>query len=425
MKILLHSMNFAPELAGVGKYSGETARWLAAQGHEVRVIAAPPFFPHWKVAQGHSAWAFRRHDWQGVGVWRVPTWIPAQPRAMARVLHQLSFMLASVPALLAQLRWRPDVVLLVEPPLVCAPAVLAFARLLRIKAWLHIQDYEVDAAFGLGLMHGGRARRWALAAERWLMSRFDRVSTISAAMLALARDKGVAPARLVNFPNGVDLRAISAPAQHKSTDENLAPAGYRAMLGIGAQQVLVLYSGSMGNKQGIEVLAQVARLLAAPTDIHFLFCGNGPSRERLVAACEGLARVHFLDLQPAERLNELLGSADIHVLPQRADAADLVMPSKLGSMLASGRAVVATAHPGTELANVLEGRGVLVPPGNARALARAIARLAGAPQQRAALGAAGRAYAEAELDEAAILRRFERALIDCVAELHGAPVTAR
>ena len=63
----------------------------------------------------------------------------------------------------------------------------------------------------------------------------------------------------------------------------------------------------------------------------------------------------LLPLQPADRLNELLNLADIHLLPQRADAADLVMPSKLTGMMASGRAVLATASPGTQLATVIDG----------------------------------------------------------------------
>jgi len=422
MKILLHSMNFAPELAGVGKYSGEMARWLSARGHAVRVIAAPPFFPQWQVAEGHSAWAYRRGDWHGVDLWRAPTWVPARPRTPARLAHLASFMLSSLPLLLAQTRWRPDVVMVVEPPLFCAPGVLLLSKLAGARSWLHIQDYEVDAAFGLGLVRGGRVRRMALAAERWLMGRFDRVSTISAAMLAKAADKGVAPERLVLFPNGVDLRAIR-PAPPRDPEAPNPAGGYRAALGIAPDAVLVLYAGSLGHKQGIELLAEAAALLADAPALHFVICGNGPSRTGLMDACLRLRHVHFLDLQPAERLDELLGSADIHVLPQRADAADLVMPSKLTGMLASGRAVIVTAHPDTELGRAVTGRGVVVPPGDARALADAIAQLAACRSRREALGAAGRAFAEAELDQDAIFQRLEAELLRCLAKPSEQPAS--
>lgn len=409
MKILLYSMNFAPELAGIGKYSGEMADWLQARGHDVRVIAAPPFFPHWAVFEGHSAWAYRKttgHN--GLTVWRAPTWVPSQPRALARVAHLCSFMLSSMPLLLAQARWKPDLVFVVEPPLFCAPAVLCFAKLLGIRSWLHIQDFEVDAAFGLGLVRGAGVRRVALSLERWLLARFDRVSTISAAMVDKARSKGIGEGRLVLFPNWVDVSAIR-PAPR-------AADGYRAELGIAPDAVVVLYAGSLGAKQGIELLAEAAGLLADRRNIHFVICGNGPSRGPLMSACAGMDRVHFLELQPAERLNELLGMADIHVLPQRADAADLVMPSKLAGMFASGKAVIATAHPGTELARVVADRGFVVPPGDAAVLADAIAQLACSPGLRQALGAAGRAFALAELDQDAILSRLEQELLRCVAD---------
>ncbi|MDH6594029.1 colanic acid biosynthesis glycosyl transferase WcaI [Variovorax sp. TBS-050B] len=409
MKILLYSMNFSPELVGIGKYSGEMAQWLHAKGHEVRVIASPPFFPHWALFDGHSAWAWRKTDCDGITVWRAPTWVPARPRALARLAHLLSFMVSSMPLLFAQIRWKPDLVFVVEPPLMCAPAVLFFSRLLGIKSWLHIQDYEVDAAFDLGLVRGTRARRLALSVERWLLGRFHRVSTISAAMLDKARAKGIDATRLVLLPNWVDVRSIfPQPAA--------AAGGYRAMLGIPADEVVVLYAGSLGSKQGIELLAEAAHRLVAAAHIHFVFCGEGPSREPLEAACADLPRVHFLDLQPVERLNELLGTADIHVLPQRADAADLVMPSKLAGMLASGKAVIVTAHAGTELSRVVSGRGLVVAPGDADALADAIAHLAVSRPQREALGAAARAFAETELDRNAILLRLEQELLRCVAD---------
>ncbi len=414
MKILLYSMNFSPELVGIGKYSGEMAQWLHAKGHEVRVIAAPPFFPQWALFEGHSAWAWRRTVCDGVTVYRAPTWVPARPRALARLAHLMSFMLSSMPLLFGQIRWKPDLVFVVEPPLFCAPAVLFFSRLLGIKSWLHIQDYEVDAAFGLGLVRGARVRRFALSVERWLLNRFHRVSTISSAMLDKARDKGIDDTRLVLLPNWVDVRAICPQA---AAPAGAAPAqGYRAMLGIPADEVVVLYAGSLGAKQGIELLAEAAHRLVAAAHIHFVFCGNGPSRAPLEAACADLPRVHFLDLQPAERLNELLGMADIHVLPQRADAADLVMPSKLAGMLASGKAVIVTAHAGTELSRVVEGRGLVVEPGNADALAEAIAQLAVSRPRREAMGAAARAFAETELDRNAILLRLERELLRCVAD---------
>jgi len=405
MKLLIYGINFAPELTGIGKYTGEMARWLADAGHEVRVITAPPYYPAWRVAEGHSARHYRREDWHGVQVHRTPLWVPQRPSGLKRLLHLASFALASLPALAAQWRWKPDVVWVVEPPLMCAPAALAFAALRGSRCWLHIQDYEVDAAFDLGLVKGRMLRRAVAATERWLMRRFDAVSTISGRMRELALAKGVAPERMQSLPNWVDTEGLRPLT---------APSPYRAELGLAPDAVVALYTGNMGNKQGLEVLADTARLLRDEPRIRFVFGGEGAGRADLQARCDGLPNVQFLGLQPLQRLRDWLGLADVHLLPQRADAADLVMPSKLTGMLASGRAVLATARAGTELHRVVEhdaACGVAVPPENPAALAEALRALAADPARRAALGASGRRYAEAELGRDAILRRFETRLM--------------
>ena len=110
------------------------------------------------------------------------------------------------------------------------------------------------------------------------------------------------------------------------------------------------------------------------------------------------------------KLNDLLNAADLHLLPQRADAADLVMPSKLAFMLASGKPVVAGAAPGTALARAIEGAGIAVPPGDPAAMAAAVLALAQDGGRRQLLGEAARARAVAEWDREAILAAFESEL---------------
>ncbi|MGQ0699664.1 MAG: glycosyltransferase WbuB [Panacagrimonas sp.] len=397
-RILIYATNFSPELTGIGKYTGEMATWLSDEGYDVRVICAPPYYPQWKVQKPYRAWRYQRETLNGAQVFRTPLWVPGKPTGLKRVLHLLSFVLFSIPVLIAQLRWKPQVVWLVEPTLFVAPAALMFARATGAKTWLHIQDFEIDAAFELGLLKGERPRRWADAFERWVMNRCDRVSTISSRMFERARAKGVALSKLVSFPNWVDIDAIQ-PLK--------AASPFRTQLGIDQDATVALYSGNMGAKQGLEVLAETARLLSGDSSVQFVFCGGGSGRKLLMEQCEGLTNVRFMDLQPMEWLGDLLGMADIHLLPQRADAADLVMPSKLTGMLASGRPVIAAASPGTEIARVLNGCGIVVPPERADILAEAVLKLAGQPEQRVALGLAARAYAELELNRDSILTRFD------------------
>jgi colanic acid biosynthesis glycosyl transferase WcaI len=173
----------------------------------------------------------------------------------------------------------------------------------------------------------------------------------------------------------------------------------------------------MAQKQGFDIVPQAIAMLARRSDIHFVFCGDGPARERLRSDTIQFANVHWMPLQPADRLNELLNLADIHLLPQRPGAGDLVMPSKLTGMLASGRPVVTTAAPGTQLAEVVESLGLVVPPEDANALASAVEFLADNPELRQGLGRAARRYAEENLDADQVLSRFERELLALVDEV--------
>ena len=402
MRILVYGINFAPEPIGIGKYTGEMAAWLAQQGHEVRVVTAPPYYPGWKMAEGRSTAWYAQERLGAMRVWRSPLYVPAVPSGLKRLLHLASFAVTSLPLLLRQLLWRPQVVWTVAPALFCAPGALLVSGLCGAKSWLHIQDFEVDAAFNLGMLKGKRAYSMASGVERLCMRRFSVLSTISGRMQALAEKKRLSPGDVVLFPNWVDLAAVSVLDRLSP-----GPAAYRAQLGLGPEAVVALYSGNMGAKQGLELLAQAAKACPA---VAFVFCGAGSGKAGLVEQCGALKNVQFLDLQPAERLSDLLNMADIHLLPQRADASDLVMPSKLTGMLASGRPVVTTAHTGTELAQVVMQTGLVVEPGDPEAFANAIRILAQDQSLRSSLGRQARAYAESSLAQTAILRRFEGAL---------------
>ena len=155
MKILFYGLNFAPELVGIGKYSGELVQWLSDQGHEVRVITSPPYFPAWRVSAGFcNRYSIEQHD--NLKIYRCPLWVPRRPRGMTRLLHLATFALSSLGPLFSQLLWSPDVVFTVAPAFFCAPGALflGFLSGKRTITWLHIQDFELDAAFELGVLKG-------------------------------------------------------------------------------------------------------------------------------------------------------------------------------------------------------------------------------------------------------------------------------
>lgn len=415
LKLLVVGLNYAPDFIGIPKYTTEMCEELARRGHEVTVVTAPPYYPAWEVPAAYRG-AWRSQTLNGVRLVRAPIYVPKKPNGVTRLLHHLSFAATSLPsAVWCALAGRPDVVLTVAPSLMSAPAALIAAKLSGAKSWLHIQDFEVDAAFELGLLKGEGARRWAERLERALLSGFDRVSTISASMRRLLLRKGVSEDAALEIRNWVDVDTVMAwPSSNTS---------YREALKIPADHAVALYSGNMAGKQGLETLAEVAALLEAQSaKVTLLLCGQGPLKGVLEAACAERSNVRFMDLQPIEKLPELLATADIHLLPQRAEAADLVLPSKLTGMLASGRPVVAMADAGTGLAIEVEGCGLTVPPGDGAAMAAAVLRLSADETLRRELAQAARARAEQRWRRSAVIDGLQVELTRLTAQPGGSAI---
>ncbi|MBV8922478.1 WcaI family glycosyltransferase [Bradyrhizobium sp.] len=405
MRVLVIGINYAPDLIGVAKYNTELCESLRARGHAVRVVTAPPYYPDWTIPHHYrSLWySYQRLD--GVDIIRSPIYVPRRPTGMKRLVHHASFLLsATVPALWSALRWRPDIIVAVAPSLLAAPIAALAARATGAASWLHVQDLEVDAAFELGLLaKDAKARDLMLALERRIFGLFDRVSTISPQMLRSLQHKGLAPEKLREFPNWVDTSVI-VPGSNQTE--------LRANLGLKPTDVVALYAGAMSNKQGLELIVEAAGMTRrSHPALQFVLCGNGPMRPELTQMARKLPNLRFLDLQPLDRLPELLNTADIHLLPQRAQITDLVLPSKLAGMLASGRPIIAMAAPGSGVALETEGAGRVISPGNAEALAAAVIALADDEALRERLGTAARKRAEQKWDRSAIIRAIELELL--------------
>ncbi len=409
MKILVYSMQFWPEPTGIGKYSGDMAFWLARKGHEVRVICSAPWYPHWKVQEPYSGARFQVEHVDGLRINRCPVWVPARPNGLTRIICLATFALTSLSASFRALIWRPDIVFSVEPPFFCLPAALTVAKLTGAKAWLHIQDFEIDAALQLGLFRVpgcGRLLQWT---ESFLFRRFDRCSTISEKMLELLKKRSGKPEKCRLFRNWVDLEAIHR--QH-------VPSSFRVLLALKDHQRVALYAGNMGEKQGLEIIIQAADALQTRDDLVFVLCGNGAAADRIRTMGSQLPNIRWLPVQPIEQLNSLLNLADIHLLPQRAGAADLVMPSKLTGMLASGRPVIATASPDTQIYDVVSKCGLTIQPGNPNEFVAGILKLLDDKDLRERLGLHARKIAESELCMDAILAGLEAGMLETCGTTH-------
>lgn len=367
MKALIYSLNYSPELTGIGKYNGELAPFLAGQGIDTTVVTAPPYYPEWEVKSGHkNSWAT---DYQsGVTIYRCPLYVPKKLSTIKRIAHLCSFAVSSAWRLITLYKTKPDVVFLVQPTLFCAPITLIYCKFAGAKSVMHIQDYEVDAMFGLGMGSEGTVQKIARKCESWLMQRFDAISTISYSMMDNAKRKGVNEEKIHFFPNWSDTDFVTPAVNGDKIKEELGLSGF---------EKVVLYSGNIGQKQGLEVVIDAAASFRENPSVHFLIIGSGSYRSELekLANDQQLKNITFLDLQPWERVPEILAMADVHLVVQKKGAADAVLPSKLTNILSAGGHALVTAEADTELgllSNNYPGIFTLVEPEDTSAFTKAL-----------------------------------------------------
>ena len=397
MKILLVGLNYAPEPVGIGPYSTGLAEGLATRGHDVEVVCGKPYYPQWRAYPGMPKGRVVSEE-NGVRVTRVPHYIPLTPTGARRIAHHFSFAASAIEPSLAAANRGADLVMSIAPSLLSVPVAAWAARRAKAPLWLHVQDFEVEAAFATGLIDGGSAAaRIARNTENRILRMANYASSISPQMCAKLVEKGFAPEHIYELRNW-----SNAAFDWERAD----PSFYREKWQLGQRKV-ALYSGNIANKQGLEIVIEAARRLQHRSDLAFVICGEGPNRARLQQQASGLDNIQFHDLQPAERMADFLSLADLHLLPQIVGAADLVLPSKLTNMLASARPVIATATAGTGLYSEVEGAGFNTPPGDEAALSAAIERVLDDPPLARELGLAARRRAQERWSQEAIIDRLD------------------
>lgn len=403
MKILLYGINYAPELTGIGKYSSELCQWLTEQGHNVRVITAPPYYPAWKQSKGYSYTLYSTEKVAGVSVIRCPLWVPSSPTGIKRIIHLLSYTASSTPVVIAlSLFWKPDIIIAIEPPFFCALPAWLGAKIANAKSWLHIQDFEIDASVRVGFIKDSFILKLLFKFEKWLLGNFNTVSTISERMLIKLHEKEVPSSKCYYFPNWIDSSFIFPTAP------NIL---FKTSLGISENKKVALYSGNMGRKQGLDIILDAAKLLTHCNYLIFILCGTGAMYEEILTASHDLDNLILIPLQQPDRFNDLLNIADVHLLPQQAGMDEFVMPSKLLGILASGRPVVGCASEDTELAKIISAAGVVVPSADAHKFADAIISVITSPDLSEKLGKRGRELCVSTWEKNLVLTKFNNKLL--------------
>jgi colanic acid biosynthesis glycosyl transferase WcaI len=320
---------------------------------------------------------------------------------LKRILHEGTFVATSM--LRALVLRRPDVFVVVSPPLLLGVAAWLVGKVKGAPFVFHVQDLQPDAAVGLGMLKPSAFTRALYGIEAFAYRKATRVSGITRGMLRTFQEKGVAAEKQVYFPNTIDLKT-DGPEPDRGA--------FRKRHGFPEDEFLAVYSGNLGVKQGLEILLETAALLR-DRGIRFLICGDGAQREMLAARATEMRLPNFslLPLQPDRDYAALLRDADVCFVTQQAGAGNAFFPSKLLALLAKAKPVVTVASPESDLALALaEGNfGVNVQPGRPEELASVLDALAKDPARLAGYGAAGRRYVE-QFEKTRVLENFLREL---------------
>jgi colanic acid biosynthesis glycosyl transferase WcaI len=404
MKILIYGINYTPELTGIGKYTGEMGAWLAKNNNKVDVITAMPYYPNWKKADNYKGKLWFKEHIAKATVKRCPLYVPENVTGSSRMIHEFSFLLSSF------FYWFPsffnsyDVIITPYPPLIIGIWPWVYKLFHPKTIWVfHIQDLQVDAARELGLIKNKKLLAALTQIELFWLKKATYVSSISTGMKERILSKGVPEKRYIMLPNWAETDYVKPLSRAESL---------RAELGIDPDKKVVLYSGNLGEKQGVDMIIDAALELKDQTDILFIIAGEGASKVRLMeyAAAKNLNNIRFLALQPYNKLAAFLAIADVHLVLQKKSAADLVLPSKFMSILSAGGVAVVTAEPNTSLYELVDTHqvGFICEPENLAAFVTTIRHVLQTDCN--AVSVKARLYAEKHLSIDSILNRFSQEL---------------
>ena len=315
MKLVVLCPHFDPDLAPTGVVMSRIVHELVERGHQLHVVTSLPWYQNHAIDPGWSGQLVRGQKTEWGRISRVHPFPTDKRNIPARAMAFAGFTaLATVMAAASSL--RPDAVLAMSPPLTLGPAGWAVAKLRRVPLVFNIQDVFPDVAVELGLLQGEKA----IAAARWLERTSyrlsDAVTVLSEDLADNVRAKissgldpvkaGSQAAKVRVIPNFVDTEHIR-PREFENS--------YRAEHGLSGKKV-VMYAGNVGLSQSLDLVLLAARsFLASRPDVVFVINGGGAARPDLELAAADLPNVRFIDMQPIERLPEVLAAADLHVVP--------------------------------------------------------------------------------------------------------------
>ncbi|MCC7417785.1 MAG: glycosyltransferase family 4 protein [Acidobacteria bacterium] len=385
MKICFFNRSYWPDQAATGQLLAELAEDLVSRhGCEVTVVAG-------RAVAGRETVRARlrpvgRETHNGVRILRAGGTTLRPRRFAGRVANYLSY---TASAALASLDiGRPDVVVALTDPPVIGRVALWAARRAGARFVFLCEDVFPEVAALIDGFRSTAVDRTLDRINRRLLRDADAIVALGDRMRRrLIDEKGAAAERIQVIHNWADCDAI----QPGSKDNPFSRAH-----GL-ADRFVVMHSGNVGLSQNLEVVIDAADRLRAKERLVFAVVGDGARREHLerAAAARSLSNVRFFPYQPKERLRDSFAAADLFLVSLKAGIEGYIVPSKVYGILAAGRPYVAAVDPACEAAQIARAFdcGVWAAPGEAGALAAAVAGLYDDPERAAAMGVRARSAA--------------------------------
>lgn len=346
-RVLLLGINFFPELTGIGKYSGEMIDWLSDNDYDCTAVTSFPYYPNWEIQKPYKARFYKKEVLKNgrLELYRCPLYVPAKPTGAKRILHDASFFFSAFfVVFLLLFKKKHDYVFCIAPPFHLGILGLFYKFFKGGELIYHIQDLQIEAARDLRIIQSPAVFKLLFGLESFILKHANHVSSISSGMIRKVSAK--VKREILLFPNWVDTEAF-LPVLEKAT--------LKEEWGFRPSDKVVLYSGSVGEKQGLESLIHIAKELESMDNIKFVICGDGPYKENLIKMAQKseLKNMVFLPLQPVALFNDFLNMTDVHLVLQKKNACDLMMPSKLTAIWSSGGLALVTAEPGSSLHSLI------------------------------------------------------------------------
>ena len=342
-KITIIGINYFPEDTAIGLYTSQLAEFLHKNDIEVTVVTGFPYYPSWRINKEYaSKTTFFEDNINGIKVFRYKQYVPKKPTFIKRIFHLVDFSIGSFFNILKVK--KTDVVLCIVPFIGSVLLGKLLSKTKGAKLWIHIQDFEFDAVTDSNLIDEKSEKNFIFRIlfyfESKLFNSADLLSTISTSMVKKLTGKTKIAAEKKLLPNWVDPNFIF-PKEHKKHSY------------LKSEKFKILYSGNIGEKQDWDFFIKFAKELEKEKDVQIIVVGNGSKRYWLEEKLLDLENIWFYNPVAYSELSDLLCSADLHILFQKVNVIDTVMPSKILAMMASEKPSLITGSFKSEVAKVL------------------------------------------------------------------------